>query len=246
MKLKTKVKPTDIDRDVAKSFDYDFDGTTTFDVPQMPEISRDFGIGLIVGSSGSGKSTLLKQFGSHREHNWQSDRSVASHFESADDARERLSGVGFNSIKNWMQPYHTLSNGQQFRADLARSVSSGCVVDEFTSVVNREAAVSCSKAIGRYVRMKGMKNIVFASCHSDIIEWLDPDWVYSTDEKSFLPKKSQGTSRSKSGGVPTRNGRGFATITISTQGKKVLAFLGSPPSRESQLDLFPQWLNRGK
>ena len=240
MKLTTKIEKTEIDSAVAKAFDYEFTGETIFEVPQMDRPDKDFGIGLIVGASGSGKSTLLSSFGSEEAMEWDSGKSVASHFESSDDATERLSAVGFNSIKNWLQPHHTLSNGQRFRADLARRLKDGCVVDEFTSVVNREAAISCSRSVRRYVDRKGLKNIVFASCHSDIIEWLDPDWVYSADEKAYLPKKQQGTSRSNSVDVPTRNGNGFATITISTQGREAAVSLGSPPLELTQLDLFQQ------
>lgn len=237
MKLTTTIQPTDIDKDVAKAFDYEFTGETTFNVPAFVKPTNEFGIGLIVGASGSGKSTVLSQFGNESVVEWDRDKTIASHFASAEDAKERLSAVGFNSIKNWLQPYHTLSNGQQFRADLARKIGNGQVVDEFTSVVNREAAVSCSKSLRRYVDMKGIKGMVLASCHSDIIEWLDPDWVFSTDEVAFLPKKPQGTSKSKCVDVPTQNGNGSANITISTKGREVAVFLGSPQSKESQLAL---------
>ena len=34
----------------------------------------------------------------------------------------------------------------------------------------------------------GIRSVVFASCHYDIIEWLEPDWVYDTLTRDFLPR----------------------------------------------------------
>ena len=155
MKLTTRVEPTNIDRELATTFDYPFDGETSVEINDF-EAPSEFGIGLIVGPSGSGKSTLLAKFGEEEVTTWDGSKSVASHFADADDARDRLSSVGFNSVKNWMQPHHTLSNGQKFRADLARKIRSGAVVDEFTSVINREAAKSCSVSLRRDVDSAGL------------------------------------------------------------------------------------------
>jgi GNAT superfamily N-acetyltransferase len=46
--------------------------------------------------------------------------------------------------------------------------------------VDRDTAKSCSYALQRYIRNNGLKNVVFASCHYDIIDWLQPDWVFDT------------------------------------------------------------------
>ena len=32
------------------------------------------------------------------------------------------------------------------------------------------------------------------SCHKDIIEWLEPDWVYDTDEKRFFTQGESTTA----------------------------------------------------
>jgi len=60
------------------------------------------------------------------------------------------------------------------------------VIDEFTSVVDRNVAKSCSNSINRYIKNNNLSGVVFASCHYDIIEWLKPDWVYDTNSKQFL------------------------------------------------------------
>ena len=56
------------------------------------------------------------------------------------------------------------------------------LIDEWTSVVNRDVAKSMSFALQRYVRQKNLK-IIVASCHYDIIEWLQPDWVYNLNKQ---------------------------------------------------------------
>ena len=55
-------------------------------------------------------------------------------------------------------------------------------MDEFTSVVNRDVAKSMSHALQRYIRQKDLK-IVIASCHFDIIEWLQPDYVFNLNHR---------------------------------------------------------------
>jgi ABC-type ATPase with predicted acetyltransferase domain len=149
-----KVDQDEITKEISKAFDYDFDGTTKFEVPFLPELPKEFGIGLIVGASGSGKSSLLEQFGKEEDLIWSKEKAICSHFDDATEAREKLSGVGFNSIPSWLRPYHVLSTGEKFRADLARRIKTNSVIDEFTSVVDRNVAKSCAYAIRRYVDKK--------------------------------------------------------------------------------------------
>jgi GNAT superfamily N-acetyltransferase len=84
-----------------------------------------------------------------------------------------------------LKPYQVLSTGEKFRCDVARKLKDNSVIDEFTSVVNRECALSCSVSISKYIKRNNLKNIVFASCHDDIIDYLQPDWVYNTDKKEL-------------------------------------------------------------
>lgn len=175
------VQMDEITEDLIRPFDYDSEGTEEFYPYLLPEgLPTDFGIGVIVGASGTGKSTLLKEFGQPISPIW-GQGSIASHFENAVDANERLSAAGLMSVPEWVKPYHALSNGQQFRADLARSLHSGAVIDEFTSVVDRTVAKAASTAMARYVRKNGLRNIVLATCHRDVLEYLEPDWIIDTD-----------------------------------------------------------------
>lgn len=185
MRLESSVAPDAITKEISEMFDYEFSGSSSFDVPQMPSTPSDFAIGLIVGPSGSGKSSILNSLGGVSEITWQRDKAIVSHFNDSSEAQEKLSAVGFNSIPSWLRPYHALSTGEKFRADLAASLYDGAIIDEFTSVVDRNVAKSCSAALRRYVDSKGLKKIVMASCHYDIIEWLEPDWVFDTATKKL-------------------------------------------------------------
>jgi ABC-type ATPase with predicted acetyltransferase domain len=169
------------------AFDCRFDGTSKFYPWQMPDkLPKKFKLGVIVGSSGSGKSTLLKNFGTEEQPTWDPNKSIISHFESPAEGIERLSSVGFNSIPSWYKPYHVLSNGEKFRADLARKLKSNAVIDEYTSVVDRTVAKAASMALSRYVKNHDIQNVVLCTCHHDIVEWLEPDWVLNTDTGELL------------------------------------------------------------
>ena len=184
--LMSRVDMDDITETLIRPFDYESDGTEKFYPYQIPvDLPLSWGIGVIVGASGTVKSTLLKEFGSPERPVWEDFSSIASHFDSAEEASERLAAAGLMSVPEWVKPYRVLSNGQQFRADLARSIKDGAVIDEFTSVVDRNVAKAASTAMARYVRKNDIRNIVVATVHRDILEYLEPDWVIDTDKGSW-------------------------------------------------------------
>lgn len=174
---------TDEFTDIANNcFDFQFDGESLvypFEIPN--KIPKDFNIGVIVGSSGSGKSTLLREFGTNDIITWDNTKGIISNFETPNEAITKLNAVGLNSVPSWVRPYNVLSNGEQFRADLARKIKDNAIIDEFTSVVDRNVAKSCSASISKYIKNNNIKNVIFCSCHRDILEWLEPDWVIDTD-----------------------------------------------------------------
>lgn len=186
--LHTPIQEDDITRQICNAFDYvptkESGICTTIYLPTIPE---DYQIGLIVGSSGSGKSTILRElFGcANKSFAWDNTKGIASNFNSFEEASERFGAVGLNSIPTWLKPYSVLSNGEKFRADLASVLEDNAVIDEFTSVVNREVAISCCMSLKKYIQKKGLKRITFASCHDDIIPYLQPDWIWNTDAHEF-------------------------------------------------------------
>lgn len=170
-----------------KAFDCAFNGVSEFYPWEKPIIPEKFNIGVIVGSSGSGKSTLLKEFGLEKKIWWDRKKPIVSWFKNPDEAINRLSAVGLNSIPSWYKPFHVLSNGEKFRAELGAKLENYAIIDEYTSVVDRNVAKASSVALNKYIRKNDLTNIVLCTCHEDVLEWLEPDWVINTDEGNFYP-----------------------------------------------------------
>ena len=153
---------------------------------KLPEIDGDWQIGVIVGPSGSGKSTIAREaFGKHvySGHRWPKDAAVVDGFgdRPIKEITHALTSVGFSSPPSWLKPYGVLSNGEQFRCDLARALLCSdklVVFDEFTSVVDRTVAKVGSAAVAKAVR-KGRieRKFVAVTCHYDVVDWLAADWV---------------------------------------------------------------------
>ena len=184
MELTTKIVKDDIVEQISNIFDYNPSDIVTSNIPDFKK-PESFGIGLIVGGSGSGKTTILNTIKPPEEIIWDGNKSIASHFNSFEDARDRLGAAGLNSIPSWVRPFHTLSNGEQFRAELARRLEDNATIDEFTSVVDRNVAKSCCVSMKKYIDRIGLKGIILSSCHKDIIEWLQADWIFDTDVGTF-------------------------------------------------------------
>lgn len=155
---------------------------------EVPTLQEHWRIGLIVGPSGSGKTSIARHvYGAaaiDKSAAWPPDAAIIDGFGDADirSITQMLSAVGLSSPPAWLRPYHVLSNGEKFRADLARLLLSRdnnvAVVDEFTSVVDRTVAQVGSAAVARSIRSGVVKKrFVAVSCHYDIAQWLCPDWI---------------------------------------------------------------------
>jgi len=145
-----------------------------------------------------GKTTIARElFGDDmmRDWSWSTDKSVLDDFPAAmsiKDITALLSSVGFSSPPSWLRPFHVLSNGEQFRVNMARTLAEMptlAVVDEFTSVVDRTVAQIGSAAIQKTVRKLNQK-LIAVSCHYDVIDWLEPDWVYQPHTGELLVGRS--------------------------------------------------------
>lgn len=159
----------------------------------LPLEAKPWSIGLIVGPSGCGKSTIAREvFGANviDRFDWPADRSVIDAFPESmgiKDVSGLLSSVGFSSPPSWLRPFHVLSTGEQFRVFVARVLAESpdlAVIDEFTSVVDRTVAQIGPAAIAKAVRASGRK-LVAVTCHYDVLEWLQPDWVYQPADNRF-------------------------------------------------------------
>ncbi len=157
------------------------------------DFPNDWNVGAIVGPSGSGKTTVAHElFGDAMVGSWEwpHDRSVLDGFPadmSIKDVTLLLNSVGFSSPPLWVRPFRVLSTGEQFRVSMARTLAEKrelAVVDEFTSVIDRTVAQIGSHAIQKTTRRRKQR-FVAVSCHYDILDWLEPDWVYQPHTNEF-------------------------------------------------------------
>jgi len=157
------------------------------------DLDFDWNIGLIVGNSGTGKTTISNQLFENDIDLYDNEKSVINNFPENSDTKEimeTLSKMGLNSPPLWLQTFDTLSNGEKMRALLALNLfkKNFFVFDEFTSVVDRDIAKITSHVVKKYVVEKN-KKFVAISCHYDIIEWLQPDWIFDTNKMIFEKKR---------------------------------------------------------
>jgi GNAT superfamily N-acetyltransferase len=173
---------------------FNVDSGARFDLEaELPIDGTDWKLGLVVGPSGSGKSSIgdvILGEGAVYQPSWPARRPIVDAIAPAasfDDVTAALAAVGLGSVPTWLRPYPVLSTGERFRADLAQIVATRptrVVVDEFTSVVDRQIAKVGALAFGKAWK-RGEGQAVLLSCHYDIVDWLQPDWVYDTASGEF-------------------------------------------------------------
>lgn len=128
-----------------------------FDLEVDADLSGDWNIGVVVGPSGSGKTSIGKIiFGEDKIYDyhdgWSPDKPIIDEIAPGGDfnmVTGALANVGLGDVPAWLRPFRVLSNGEQFRAGLARIVCEKpqeIVVDEFTSVIDRQIAKIGSQA----------------------------------------------------------------------------------------------------
>lgn len=172
-------------------------------------------------------------FGNSSFSPWPADRAVIDCFGELPVRKvvELFTAVGFGSPPSWVKPYQVLSCGEQFRCDLAKALATGLgtgdsgliesqapspqlplvAYDEFTSVVDRTVAKVCSAAIAKGIRRGQIPcRFVAVTCHYDVAEWLEPDWVLdmATQQLSKRPanrSEVSGVGCRVSGSSDTRN-----------------------------------------
>lgn len=183
------------------------------------ELPNEWNIGVIVGRSGTGKSTIANELYETYKAEYTNKAIIDEMPESktVEEITRMFTEVGFSSPPSWLKPHSVLSNGEKMRVDLARALLEEkeiIVFDEYTSVVDRDVAKIVSMVISKYVKRTN-KKFIAVTCHSDIIEWLEPDWGFSTDLMQMIDvKKKDHSSKLKYTKDLHNNGDCLETITI--------------------------------
>lgn len=186
--LETKASDSFYANKAAQSVDLDIRKKLTHHLEVKIDVNSIKNIGVIYGASGTGKTTLAKQmFGNDCfDLNLDKSKCVIDQFSDGFSYEERvamLNSIGLSQVSCWIKPINTLSNGQQARASAAIAMSTNkqiIVLDEWTSVVDRNVAKAMSHCLQRFAR-KFNKKIMVCSCHEDILEWLKPDVIINCD-----------------------------------------------------------------
>lgn len=227
-----------------------------FDVPEKKELCNEWNvnlplqekswqIGLIIGSSGSGKTTIAKNVFKdnyyHKSFEWDEEAAIVDGFGTIDTKTivEALSSVGLSSPPHWLKPFKHLSNGQQFRCELAKTILLNeklVVFDEFTSVVDRDVAKICCAALSKTIRRRQRPQFVAVSCHYDIVDWLQPDWVFDVSANRFewrslqrFPKILLKLYETSNSAWKIFRGHHYLTSELSPQAKCYVATLNDKP-----------------
>ncbi len=158
----------------------------------IPLEDNNWKVGVIVGPSGSGKSSLAGQIWQGDAlldlyQGWPDDRPIIDAIAPTGDFNQvtgALAAVGLGDVPAWLRPFKVLSNGEKFRAGLARLLCDRpekVIIDEFSSVVDRQVATIGAAAFAKSWR-RGNGQVILLSCHYDILEYVQPDWIYDTRE----------------------------------------------------------------
>lgn len=158
--------------------------------------NNDWQVGSIVGDSGTGKTTIAKNIFPLNgktlwatKQAWPANKSILDGMPDSmttEQVTEAFCQVGLSSVPTWVKPYRALSEGEKFRADIAQALARATifdfdtlVIDEYTSVLDREHAVFISSTLQRAVRDLGIK-LVTISGHDDYLLYLRPNWLFTT------------------------------------------------------------------
>jgi GNAT superfamily N-acetyltransferase len=170
---------------------------------ELPADDTGWSLGIIVGPSGSGKTSLGERFWDgvpiYNYHDgWDHNAPIIDCIAAGGDfnmVTSALAAVGLGDVPAWLRPYYALSNGEKFRAGLARVIAEApprVIIDEFTSVIDRQIARFGALAFQkswRRIAKTGGNQCVLLSCHRDILEWLEPDWVFDTADGSYSERR---------------------------------------------------------
>ncbi len=170
---------------IQKIGDFGADYKTTYPKWDLQISDDNWKIIAIVGESGSGKSTLLGTLIEEKQLIPKfTNRPVIEEVHEDPEIGVRLFGsVGLNSMPTWLKPYNVLSVGEKYRIECAWKLSrhDNLYLDEFTSVLDRDTAMSLSVSLHKTIK-RSNKRLIVSGCHRDIIEHLRPCYVVDLDK----------------------------------------------------------------
>ncbi len=147
---------------------------------------------LVLGPSGSGKTSALAQFERQlrggcavQRVRFPADVAILDRvapWASLSDAVAILTSCALSEPGLWVRPFTQLSDGERFRACLARAIglqsrsatSTALLCDEFCSTLHRRAAKAISFNLRKLVERMRL-TVVAACCNEDVITDLQPD-----------------------------------------------------------------------
>ena len=190
----------------AQSQDINVEEKNTHEKRISADIDSPFDIGLIVGSSGSGKTTLAREMFKDKfveKSILDPNKAIIDQFPKEwtyDQCQTALSSIGLTSVPCWIREAKTLSNGQRFRAEVALQCAYASddivIIDEWTSVVDRTVAKVMSHCVQKFARSQN-KKIILLSCHYDVTDWLQPDWIVDCNADTFECRRSLPKARTE-------------------------------------------------
>lgn len=187
----------------ANSLDINTADKSVHELRVTADLASPYNVGLIVGSSGSGKTTLARSIWGDFSQRLDPAKAVIDQFPegmSYDDCAQALNGIGLTSVPCWIKPAGVLSNGQRARAEAALALHDmgrdAIVLDEWTSVVDRNVAKVMSHCVQKYARRVNRQTVLVA-CHYDIIDWLQPDWIIDCNSQTYTDRRSLPKVRSE-------------------------------------------------
>jgi len=145
----------------------------------------------IVGDSGSGKTTLATSMGYKSPTPLEPHLSALEQFENNEIAEKKLAAIGFRSIPSYLTPIENLSVGERWRVEVAHSLASGVLLDEYSSSVDRRLAKNLSITLRKHIKKNQYKNICVVSCHDDFFRRIKSGLYH-------LDKHARNISKSKS------------------------------------------------
>jgi len=179
----------------ANSLDIDVSKKLVHELNISADLKTPWNVGLIIGASGSGKTTLAKHIFGDKcfEFGIDESKTVLDQFPdnwSYEQCQNALNGIGLSQVPCWIKPIATLSNGQKSRAIAALQLASNSnlILDEWTSVVDRTVAKAMSHSLQKHARSNS-KQVVAVSCHYDVADWLNPDWVIDCNKSAYIDRR---------------------------------------------------------